>query len=74
MVMGLRPLKEFIALTTQPASRWQVAALIALMILPLPLYIWLPIFIVVFLMPYLLKHLDAEHDQMEGREARSERH
>lgn len=59
--MALRALKEFIA-SLKPASGWQVAVIIVVMLLPLPLYIVLPVGTIVPLMRCLLKYLDAKQD------------
>ncbi|MET4257825.1 hypothetical protein ABIC09_002767 [Bradyrhizobium sp. S3.12.5] len=59
--MALRALKEFIA-SSKPASGWQAAVIIVVMLLPLPLYILLPVGTVVLLMRCLLKYLDTKQD------------
>ncbi|MET4066755.1 hypothetical protein ABID58_001538 [Bradyrhizobium sp. S3.2.6] len=59
--MALRALKEFIA-SSKPATGWQAAVIIVVMLLPLPLYILLPVGTVVLLMRCLLKYLDAKQD------------
>lgn len=57
MTMALS-VRQFIASTNKPASGWQLAAIFVFMLLPLPLYILLPIGVVALLM-FFLRYLDA---------------